>query len=140
MTDTPALAELLKRVEQGDGADRELDAAIARAFNKAHGTAETVHIESRSIDVWDEVAAHYTSSLDAVLGLCERVLPGWDRQFFERNGLWTARLRGPRHLTISSAYNETEEQRQKYGQKHPARALLAAVLRALIDKEDQSRE
>lgn len=38
-------------------------------------------------------APHFTSSLDAALGLVERVLPGWRVQLFEDDDGWLARLK-----------------------------------------------
>lgn len=75
MTDLPSLIE---RVESGDGPDRELDVFVfgTIADKDAPWSADDItYVISRG-DLAVNVPL-YTTSLDAVTGLIERVLPGW---------------------------------------------------------------
>lgn len=72
------LKELEQRLVAATGADREIDAAIARAF------WPNDEVESDDGDWWmgryDELPVRvpsFTASLDAAVALCSRVLPGW---------------------------------------------------------------
>lgn len=71
MTD---LKDLIAKCERATGGDRELDAAIATALDdwSEHWEAEDLHSEPKLFKDCDD----YTSSIDAALALCERVLPG----------------------------------------------------------------
>ena len=65
-----SLSDLTARVEAATGGDCELDAAIAQQFGELHG-------KHGHADEEVEIAKGYTSSLDATIGLVERLLPGW---------------------------------------------------------------
>lgn len=69
-----SVSELIERLEKAEVGSRELDAAIAIAAGTDHGPREYVHVESRSYEIHDEIARHYTTSLDAALTL---VPEGW---------------------------------------------------------------
>lgn len=59
-----ALRELRARVEKCSGPDREIDGALAAAF------------EPGVYDVWPHLTPEFTASIDAALALVERCLPG----------------------------------------------------------------
>lgn len=63
------MQDLIERLENASGPDRDLDAAIAKAVGADHGPREFVHVESRSYSVHDEIAKRYTASLDAAMTL-----------------------------------------------------------------------
>jgi hypothetical protein len=83
MTD---LSELLERVRNAKGPDREIDGDIAQAFEVAPSYLPRITDAGRSWlwaefvepDTWDTwEAPEYTASIDAALALVERVLPSW---------------------------------------------------------------
>lgn len=61
--------DLIERLEKATGPDRALDGLIAAAVGVEHGPRETVHLESRSYSIFDEVAPRYTESIDAAMTL-----------------------------------------------------------------------
>lgn len=63
------LTSIIQQVQSAQTGSRELDALIAQAVGAPHGRKEIVHVESRSYEIHDEIAAYYTSSLDAALRL-----------------------------------------------------------------------
>jgi hypothetical protein len=136
MTD---LSSIIARVEGGEGADRELDAAACVALNYG-GTnsegAENVRLEP---DDWpDDLVFEangeeccnpipdLTTSLDAVIALCERVLPGW-RIKVEQHDKWMGAVLNPAVKLGIAGYHAWCG-----GPSISAacRALLAAMLRA----------
>jgi hypothetical protein len=88
MTEITKLRELLARVESAAGPDRELDYAIhdiqMGGWLQEHGyerskdgdgyVTDTPPVEGTSRCCGPE---EFTSSIDAAVALCERVLPGW---------------------------------------------------------------
>lgn len=62
--DPKAIAELLRRVNEATGPDREIDEAVRRTFDPNGRYFYSVN--------WA-----VTSSTDAALALVERMLPGW---------------------------------------------------------------
>ena len=135
---------LLARVESGTGEDRELDAAshVAMCEPETHPDYHRrFRLPHRSLDHMDMCAAgtywlversgrsmqtspRYTSSLDAVITLVERVLPGWDIMLARISGEWSVAI-GPADSFQS-------------GLEHvslcPARALLAALIKAKMEE------
>lgn len=114
MTD---LSTLLSRVESGSGADRGLDTAIERAF---FGDAPAIEGWLGTLE--------YTTDLNAVVALVEarlRRFDGWD---------WTLSTRG------AATYWAAIEHGGPFGvvvegvAPTPARALLAALIRAEMEK------
>jgi len=79
MTDISKLRELLARVESATGGDCKLEDDIAISllgwryhnFSDDHGEWRDEH------DKYAMCPDAYTSSIDAAVALCERVLPGW---------------------------------------------------------------
>ncbi len=120
MTD---LSALIERVESGAGSDRELDGKIVRAL-------------SGSIDHWfpfaggfmtEHTSPELTTSLDAVLSLIEAKLPGWR---------WLRKH--PATMTVyqpSDYYKSWSRHFDGYSAQ-PARALLAAALRAIQESRN----
>jgi len=125
MTAPSDLKELLARVEKATGADDLLDADISFALGWSSRNRD--HYEWTEADgtfVQSFMPKPFTASLDASLALVERVLPGkagvvsfggmWSRaDFINAEGVYL-------HATCRT----------------PALALLAAVLKALIAKEN----
>ncbi|MGN6773055.1 MAG: hypothetical protein ACTHJQ_24890 [Rhizobiaceae bacterium] len=68
---------LIERLEGLTGPDREVDAEIGAHFGDPHGRREYVDYEARSVEIHQEIAEHYTASLDAAIALVGKVLPGW---------------------------------------------------------------
>jgi len=125
---TADLDALISRVEEGAGEDRELDGLVAQAalgfthdgeaepYRKWSKIAKDGAIVSGSASV---MIRDYTSSLDAVLSLMEAKLPGWAWQAGSSDGGSIARV-AQDGLRRADGVAAT-----------PARALLAATLRAL---------
>lgn len=110
--DLTTLRDLLVRVEAATGPDWELDYGLFRAFA----------IPGRSND-WNPSAGNmFTSSIDAAVALIERVLPhsliGLSN---DRTEGWTAKVR----LSCGKRMPD------------PALALLSALLKALIAREER---
>ena len=68
MTD---LAQLLARIEAATGPDREVDAAMWLTFVEKHMLGQKIDLDM--IGRWPA----YTASIDAIVALIERALPGW---------------------------------------------------------------
>lgn len=88
MTDT--LQDLIARLEKAETADREIDCAIAISVlgywlqDRGHGVTEYCRKDAEgntSCGTSVVMVRPYTASLDAAVGLVERVLPGWGVYF-----------------------------------------------------------
>lgn len=116
MTSRPELQGLIERCEKATGPDRELDVAIWQALcwkdhyrDIAKGTV-------------------FTASLDASVALVERVLPGWH---------WSLDSFGEATAFDSSGAFLVAADDEHYGHnKHLPLAILAALLRSLLARED----
>ena len=141
-------ADILKRLREATGADREIDVAIYRMGLPADdftirildGTFNDVHdvqlghggVSYRTGSGGSGGAfpiPHYTASLDAAITLVEKMLP--DREsikLLEDAGRWFCEIRVyvPCHVVKFTAGEE--------GCPTPALALLIALLEALSDK------
>jgi len=86
MTNLESLRSLQKRIREATKPDRELDAAIAKAFGMPHGYHEW--IEDRTYYDTFEQAARFTTDPDG-LGPCvalqRAVLPEWKWDVFQRH-------------------------------------------------------
>lgn len=113
-TDLAKLRELLARVESATGPDRKLEYGIARMFID--------HWKEYDEDEFYDNATHcprLTSSIDAAVQLCERVLPGWIWDVTSTGTSWVMTPGdSDEHFAASAAT--------------PAIALCAAILRAKI--------
>lgn len=134
------LQALLERVEKAEGPDRELDALIWTAAT-GHEThypnpymreAEGLHAytERRGDDLsrWYRVPA-LTNSIDAAVGLVEKMLPGFDVCLARVSGEWSADIGPPDSFQAASAKSRPT----------PALALIAALLKALISQSNPER-
>lgn len=121
---TADLDALISRVEEGAGEDAELDSAIFDAMSgPGFGSAREAVLDRRKRPDW---LPHYTSSLDAVLSLMGAKLPGW----FWRVGHGSHA--GPwAHLNRVHPDSCLPGDEHTSYAKEPARALLAATLRAI---------
>lgn len=150
------LTALLGRVEQAEGADRGIDGRIA-----LHLEGWAFHFDTDYRDDWPDIGGHwlppncwrqernrfecqcksdtffdepdeYTASLDAALGLCERVLPAWCIATIgqqDDKSWWVEMREGAR-----TSYNRVADSDARIRFKTPALALLAAMLKALISQ------
>lgn len=138
------LQEVLGRVEGVEGPDRELDAALWLAMTPgatrriirvkhAHSDAEWDIHETRDATGGRLVSVPaYTASLDAALGLVERVLPGAEYELTTIYGVARATL--PLNCS-DTVYPETGERKDG----NMPLAICAALLKALIAQEGEGR-
>lgn len=118
---TEGLADLLARVEGASGPDRALDKAILMALGQWAPVMTN--------QPW--TVARLTASLDAALALTERVLPGWTIAGIGQDDskLWHVELREGHQTSYRRVVLSHMTLR---GSPTPALALLAALLKALI--------
>jgi hypothetical protein len=113
MTDLKALME---RVESGAGADRELDLLVVSQIT---GKSPNIGCPAEWLD--ERELLPITSSLDAVLALIETKLPGWH---------WSVAALAGDHYRGNLVSHAHKVEVYKLASS-PARALLAAALRAI---------
>jgi hypothetical protein len=152
------LADILKRLREATGADREIDAALYNALHKddfrpvafnalAQDDPEYFDLSryhdgwlvgKTKRDIYAEDLEHYTASLDAAIALVERTLPGaewyvWNNAHDQNNV-----KRGPGATLWHDSLAELHDGTWSGGDAHlaatPALALLIALLEALSDK------
>lgn len=128
MTDSAELGGLLERVLMGpDATEFDLSTADDYIWHWVNKSKLNPNAPGWQYDLED--APRYTSSLDAAIGLVERVRPGWLWTISnERDGRCCATL-GPAHSTFLLGGDI-----ESYGATAPV-ALLAALLASL--QEDQ---
>jgi hypothetical protein len=129
MTDRAILAALLARVLEGTGPDRELDRCIHEALGFCTHRKSTRYTaqgdsgftcDACGVDLYgDRGWPSYTGSLDAVLR--DLLLKGWD---------WRRRS----NLTMALVYGESEKYDLVAVHHEPCRALIAACLKAMMEK------
>jgi hypothetical protein len=133
MTDKRAdLLALAERVEAGSGKDRNLDADIFQRLGGPDWERALIRVaepcgcpEDQAIDyARSRHSPDYTVSLDAAVALLGRVLPGWSWQAGATVGAGAVARIAQDGLRRSDGVASS-----------PARALLAATLRALAQKE-----
>lgn len=127
-----ALRELVERVERATGPDRELDLLIGR-----HVAGLTPPSDSDPLRRWSGpgvaflgAVPTYTSSLDAITALIERVLPEWQIEQIS----WEP-VRGGKCIAAIGNFGAGEAYRcamNKYP-KPPALACCEALLRAKLE-------
>lgn len=113
------LPELIKRVESGTGPDRDIDIEIWRGL--CDGRADRYPLP------WDY---QFTVSMDDVLTLIEKRLPGW---------CWQARHGFGFEAIVWQVCKDYDDEGCKTigsSQSSGARALLAATLRAISELEN----
>ena len=128
-----ALLDLAARCEQATGADRELDAAIAKAVGADHGQKTGwCNGDNGDYFVIDECSLHYTASLDAAMTLLPSNFSGqaWTWRFNE----------GKRRKAKCTVWTHDDGYR-KYSRLNlevyaatPALALTTACLKALAQE------
>lgn len=130
LEDVKGLQDLLARVTQANGADRDLDTDLCAVLFGAtpEATADMHRHLSRGLvplggypEPFHSERRNFTASLDATLALVERVLPGWDWIIQHTNG----------GLTIHAQLGPKREGADAFADT-PALALIAAMLSALI--------
>lgn len=144
MTEVSGLTDLIPRLER-EGGSRELDAAIMRVLGQDPAGEYLSHYEpipweqqkammrnraprvEAANPVFKTKAHPYTTSLDAAIALCERVLP---------DGIGDVMV-GPRvkYRARMSAFTQSNYAMTRYTAwaNNPATALCIALLRALED-------
>jgi hypothetical protein len=132
LQDTPRLQQLndlLERVEGASGPDADLSMGVVFVAIPAG------NVEARR---WAWGIGDFTASLDAALGLVERVLPGWKWTVAHHHNMPDCETPDPRPYyadAASAAWIEGETRRKEHAEAFghtPALALLAALLRAII--------
>jgi hypothetical protein len=109
--------DLIARLEGGEGEDRRLDYEIFDAFARKEWA-----------NYWDPKVGHeYTTSLDRAVAFVERMLPGWK---------WGVRSFADQFK--ANAWFDDEGVQLYAFAKSPARALMAAALRALAQKDQDN--
>lgn len=141
------LQALLERVEAASGPDRDLDWTMAQAFDPDLAGRVLITYEGskaacianglwpkRKGACWRDAlfsVPRYTASLDAAVGLVEKMLPGW-----------TWGINGPDPELdgecVGSLWKSTANTIDGDG-KTPALALIAALLKALISQSNPER-
>jgi len=113
------MTDILKRLKEATGSDRELDAAIF--WKLFPGSKPNLHTAMNIPD--------YTASIDAALALVERMLPGWDLSLFHRHTKsgWMARVRSPSYDLFCTNIVDGEE----HCVPSAPIAILAALFTAL---------
>lgn len=129
--------DLVKRLEEAEGPDRELDAAVAVALSENDRDHESQKPEERNLgkfytpgfpeEMYGQATADfYTASLDATLALVEEKLPG----HFVRIE------HGPNHGAAAIYRNGFADCVAEGAGRSPAIALLIALLRILEKSDD----
>lgn len=132
-----ALQELLERVEAATGPDREIDAAIWLQMVPGATRKQWSYVHARtnrvcSVDETRDagrliIVPAYTASIDAAVGLVERMLP---------MGTWSLYNSDPKCIPKGgSAYifaDSDDEDSFRAAGATPALALIAALLKAMI--------
>lgn len=149
MTD---LAQLIAKLEAASEGSRELDAAMFRAIGAplpdkfanlnlelTWGPDGSAYMPVGEMQVRYEPPA-YTTSLDAIVALIERKLPGWTLARLGQNDdkTWYAELREG-YLT---SYDRVASSSYRPGSRPatPALALCIAFLRALQAQQETSED
>lgn len=125
MTD---LSQLLEKVRTATGPDRAIDRDIAEhivgtRFRSTKRGREWLEDSHGGVETWVRQATPYTTSLDAIVALIERELPGW---------WWKATKTGRADMELVGSMPFVSV---GVNAKTPALALCAAFLSALISKE-----
>lgn len=127
---------LLERIEKCEGPDTEIDkelvlleiASISKEERLRRAEAALAASHAKIAVSWPP--RNYTASLDASIALVERMLPGW---------VWGRNFDGDMYLTRS--FNPGNDIHTYEGHANlggnPPLSLLSALLRALIQKEQQ---
>lgn len=132
------LSDLLARVEAATGGDRELDGEMWVTLMWTRENTDPCFYELLDEGRWREAlhsvqpnwrerdwVPRYTSSLDAALGLVERMLPGSYSGLQQNRG---------ENVPAWSGYVDSGDEHEGWGAS-AALALLAAMLRALLSSE-----
>lgn len=138
MTD---LSQLLEKVRTATAGSRELDAEIAETVGivpdgalRMHRLPDPAKWATGAYDAW--TAPHLTTSLDAIVALIERELPGWVVADLCQNSRHAG---DPWGCTLAVYFGSTPSKNKSAssGYDFPSAplALCAAFLSALISKE-----
>lgn len=146
--DITRLRSLLERCEKASGPDRELDADLAVAmghfdYRLRYGLEDCRIVRGRIIDanqvevgvvgkgglLFIDDLPKFTASLDAAVALIEKALPGWD---------WRGQSMGSDGCFAEVWWHGWRDDTVIHAEaKSPTLALLSALLKALIAREEQ---
>ena len=137
-----AISELLKRVREATGPDREMDALIVQAVVVPNGRVIKSPFNGEwciydgehqgKPRLWEQRGGHrsegwaLTSSLDALAAFAKRVLPGWN---------WEIGTGGTGWSIVWPNDGDRNEHQHNGVAATPALAFLAAILSALEQRE-----
>lgn len=122
-----ALKALAERVEAATGPDREIDFGLHEMASKAPSVVPPKYLR---IGGDSPSTPFYTSSIDAALGLVERVLPGWSKDIYIADNGSAVKLASP--LPRSVEHWGTSETTTPL-------AILSALLRAFQTQPDHPK-
>lgn len=137
--DLPTLRDLLVRVEAATVPDRELDGRIwclmgGLTFYRWDGAGVVWKVADGTIrHSASERIPLFTTSIDATVALIERELPDW---------AWSvarAESQGSAAVWATGSFDETLA-RVPLSNTPPALALIAAMLKALVAREEQNEQ
>lgn len=128
MTNPQALKDLLAKVEAGDDA----------GFRRANRAAFSTPSQDTALQLCEENSRHaYKGSLDAALSLMQAVLPDGEGWEVYRTGKYPGMIPGssPFKFAARVGYGDT----LNGDAETPARALLIAILKALIAEQEDGK-
>jgi len=131
------LQALLERVEAASGPDRDIDLELA-LIGYPHTTREHWLTDELGRLAFGS-QRRYTASLDAAVGLVEKMLPGRSWEVREQKHSSFPRAIGAQALIMSMSENETMRGDSSARAKTPALALIAALLKAMIYQSNPER-
>ncbi|MEN3145711.1 hypothetical protein ABCW43_00190 [Neorhizobium sp. IRAMC:178] len=114
------IPELIEKLEKATCPDRDIDKAITELFGTKNDHGVLICAGYLGIGM-------FTSSIDAAVQLCERVLPGW---------LWLVEAGGDSDYG-ATVVSDDSSICSDWHKSTPAIALCIAILRALQPKEGE---
>jgi len=156
--DRERLAELVERVRRATGADREIDRELYLAFEckplppegmtfdwieegwpgrghvKPHGLVTHYRDNSPTDGM---LSPHYTASIDATLGLVERLLPGWRYAVVKQENSASPATPDGFHCWLEDPEGATDH--QDGPRIRAPLAILTALLTALLSLSELSK-
>lgn len=139
MTDRAELQSLYERVLAAEGPDRELDSILNCQLVlgppwEPWGVGRCIEVGNNGSTVGSQ---YYTASIDAALDLAEGVLPSWMNHGHEISNWHKGKHGGHCHIFGPSGVvmSDIVVHGEAFAATEPL-AILAATLKALMEKED----
>jgi hypothetical protein len=131
---------IIERLTKADGPNRELDCWIGYSADfrsediempwrekvDRFGFEHALSAATRDQNVWSRVLPCWSSSFDASIALCERLLPRWEWVVFQNHGACVFTFDGTDYFEFATDEGE------------PQIALLIATFRALEAQETET--